>query len=303
MLSIFIFIVLIFQVNLSAQSSHELERLNFYPDVKAFMKAEYNYQLLRIETPQEPVSTKEVQDYTNIFTLTYAQYYKYFFLGIKGFYETASESAVKYGIPNTNQFQSQGLKEPELFILKRLRKGTDEKANIDFFISYAKSLGSREVGRSSANRLNGGDILNLALSHGLKDEEWEFKNSFHFSHHYSGEEDNTITQKNYKLGPYGLFTYLFSGQYAVSSRSFINAAVGIDYRSVQKISDGQSDKRELQTGTGSVFNLGFKRALNEWVLVEFLYAYRRNSYFVQNLENYDGLQTQHNFLLSFIQAF
>lgn len=303
MLSILSLIFFIFQVKLYAQTSHELERINFYPNAKAFVKAEYTYQLLHINTPQESVSTKEVHDYKNIFALTYAYHFNLFFLGVKNFYESASENVVKYGIPITNQYQSQGFKEPEFFLLSRLRKGSNKTANIDLLLSYAKSFGGKEVGRSSANRLNGGDVLNVSLSHGLIDEDWEFRNSFQFTHHYAGEEHNTIMLKRYELGPYALFTYLFSGQYAFSSFSFINAGVGIDYRSVQRISDGQNDKRELQAGTGSVFNLGFKRSLSEWILIEFLYSFRRNSYFVKNQENYDGLQTQHNFMLSLIQAF
>lgn len=303
MLRLFYLLLLIFQSQLQAQTSKELERINFYPNAKAYLRTDYSHQILRIDTPQKQINTKEVQNFSNIFSLTYAYKFKYLFLGVKNFYESASESAVKYGIPENNQYQSQGIKEPELFILTRLRKQKKDKANIDLYVSYVESFGSREIGESSANRLNGGNIFTINASHGLLDEEWEFRNSFQYVHFYKGEEHNNFTEKKYDLGGYGLLTYLFMGQYAVGSLSYLNTAIGIDYRSVQKISDRDSDKRELQAGTGTVLYLGYKRLLGTWTLAEFMYGIRRNSYFVKNTENYDGLQTQHTFLLSLIQAF
>lgn len=296
-------LVLFFHFNLPAQTTYELERINFYPKVSAYAKIDYTYQAHYISTPNNTLKSSEVRNYRNTFNTTYASRLKWMFLGATVSYEVASESAANYGIPSNERYSSQGLKEPEFFIKTRLRKQHNDKGNIDLYLSFSDSYGTREIGKSSANRLNGGNILTTRMTHGMHENEWEFSNNLDFTFFDEGEEQNDFANTKHDLGSYNIINYFFFAQYQVNPWLFLNSGIGIEYRTVQEISDSLGEKREIQEGTGSLFRLGAKRPLSEWSLVEFSYELRRSSYFVNGRSSFDGDSSQNSFLLSFIQGF
>ncbi|MCM2350562.1 MAG: hypothetical protein NDI69_11130 [Bacteriovoracaceae bacterium] len=303
MKSLLVSLLLFFHLNLQAQTRYELERINFYPKVKAYAKLEYFYQTLFITTPNNTLNSSEVRNYKNTFTTTYAYKLDWLFLGTTVSYEVATENAANYGIPSNERFSSQGFKEPAFFFKTRLRDQHNDKGNIDLYLSYSDSYGSREIGKSSANRLNGGNILTSRITHGIHEYEWEFCNNLEYSFLGKGEEQNDFTNIKHYLGSYNIISYFFLAQYQVNSWLFLNSGIGIEYRTVQEISDQLGEKREIQEGTGSLFRVGIKRPLSEWSLAEFSYELRRSSYFVNGISTFDGDSSQNSFLLSFIQGF
>lgn len=303
MKSILVSLFLFFHFSLQAQTSYELERINFYPKVKAYSKIDYSYQTYFISTPNNTLKSSEVRNYKNIFNTTYAYKLDWLFLGATIFYEVASESAANYGIPSKNRFSSQGFKEPAFFLNTRLREQYGDQGNIDLYVSFSDTYGTREIGKSSANRLNGGNTLTVKINHGMHEGEWEFSNNLEYTFFDEGEEQNDFTKIKHDLGSYNVFNYLFLAQYQVNPWLFLNSGIGIEYRTVQEISDRLGEKREIQEGTGSLFRLGAKRPLSEWSLVEFRYELRRSSYFVNGRTSFDGDSIQNSFFLSLIQGF
>lgn len=303
MRNLLIILSFILTSKLYAQATKELERINFYPKVNTFFRAEFIYQTLTITTPQNALNEKEIKNYQNSFSFTFGHKLRWFFLGLTALYEIASESAANYGLPSDNRYSSHDFRDPELFLNSRLLEQTNEHGNIDLYLSFSNSLGAREIGRSTANRLNGANIFVSEISHGMRQQAWEFKSSLKYTFLSEGQENNDFTQKEYKLGSYNTLTYFFMTQYQINAWLFINGGFGFEYRTVQKIKSSLDDKSEIQEGTGSIFRLGMKKPLNENSLVELNYQLKRTSYFVKGISNFDGDSLQNNLSLSYIKGF
>jgi hypothetical protein len=293
----------IFYQTLYAESDNGLVRINFYPKVKSYLIADYSYQNLHISTPKNAIDEKSVRNYRNILNLTYAFKFKPFFLGTHLSYEMASESAATYGIPSNERYNSQDFHQPSFFLNSRLREQASSTGNIDLYLSFAPRIGPREVGGSGSNRLSGKEKYQIRISHGLLEDDWEFKNSFEYSFFADGDEENSFTNKNYLLESYNLFRYSFTGQYEINPRLYLNASAAFEYRTIQKIYDRQDERREIQAGTGSIFRLGLKKSLSSWSVLEFSSELERYNYFVSGDTNLDGALTQWTHTLSFIQGF
>lgn len=293
----------LFISHLHAETQKGLERINFFPDVKAFARMDYQNQNLLITTPQNAVNDSEVRNNKNIFSGSYAHRLDNIFLGLKVSYEIVSESAANYGIPSVERQSSQGYSEPTFFLLSRLREQAGTTGNIDAYISYSDSWGAREAGGSTSNRLNGFNILTAAISHGLHEDEWEFRNALTYVFYDEGEEHNKFTNNNYQIGSFNFFRYSFTGQYEMNPWLFVNASAEFEYRTVQKISDKMGERREIQAGTGSIFRLGAKKPMNEWSVLEVSAELERYDYFVQGDTNFDGKATQVTYTISYVYGF
>ena len=285
-----------------AQSEKGLHRINFFPDVKAYFSASYHNRNLLITTPENAVNDSEVRNNQNLFSATYAYRFDQIFLGIIGAYEIASESAANFGIPDTERKSSQGYREPSLFLLHRLRKQSGTTGNIDLRLSFTDSWGAREVGGSTSNRLNGHNILNAEISHGMLEDLWEFKNQLAYMFIDEGEEKNDFVDMSFETGSFNVFEYSFTGQYELNPWLYINAAAAFEYRTVRKIY-GNMGRREIQAGTGSVFKLGVKRPLGEWSVIAADAQLKRYDYFVQGETNFDGKATETTLGISYLQGF
>ncbi|MBA2405094.1 MAG: hypothetical protein H0V66_10020 [Bdellovibrionales bacterium] len=288
-----------------ATPSRELERLNFFPNADAYLIAQYDHVRLNIETPFEEIQTKEVNNYYNLFTLTYAQHVsRKMFLGLRGTFEQSSENAASYGVPVRRRFTGMGFKEPEIFTQYRLRFQKEEKGLIDLYLGYSPLLGKREVGGSDAKRLNGRDILTIGLSHGLWEEEWEFKSALNFRFFGEGKEENSYAEGSFQLESYYMINFQFHTQYRINPKLYTFGSVGFNYTSIEVISGGTFGRREVQAGTGSLFELGLKRTLGDWSLLELSYNLHRYDYFVKGETfNLDGDAIQQQFTLALKQAF
>lgn len=273
-----------------------LERINFLPDTDAYTKVGYQYSFLHIETPKNTTMTKEVHNMRNLLFGEYAHRFgRKFFAGLRFFYEEASENAVSYGIPFPRRFTSHGVKEPELFFLYRLKEQTETSGLIDISLTFSPKGGKREIDRDNSNRLNARNILKLNLSHGMLEEDWEFKSAIGFNYFGRGVEENGEEGLDYTLESYREYSFDFTAQYRLSEWLYTNAGVGVIYRGTQDVFDENRARREIQAGTGSLFHLGLKKPLGEWSLVEFNYSLLRRDYFVKgvssNLEGEETLQT------------
>lgn len=298
-----LFFILIFSNPLFGES-HQLERLNFYPEVQAYARGYYQYEMLSITTPQERIMEKNIRNYKNVFYFEYAWKFPQFFLGVGGAYEIATESATNYGIASNRRYNSQDFKEPIVFMKTRLRDQKKDRGNIDLHISFSDNFGTREIGKSSANRSNGRNIFGLNLSHGFMEEDaWEFQNSLLYNFYDEGEEHDHFSDRRFSLGSYSILNYLFRGQYQVNEWAFLYAGFGIEYRTIQKIRDRTEGNREIQAGTGSVFTVGGKKPLSEWSVLEMFYEFKRFSYFVKGVENFDGVASQHSIGVQYIYGF
>lgn len=303
MKGLLVLLLIVFHSQTFARPDQGLERINFYPAVDAYAIGGYRYQHLDITTPKTSVDTNEVENYQNIFSLTYAYNFDWFFLGFKAAYEMATESAVISGVPSGEKFTSQGFKNTEYFLHTRFRKQKEDKGNIDGFFSFSDNISQKEVGESSSNRKSGRNIFQAVLSHGYIENEWEFKNSISWIFLDEGEEYNHFVQKEFDMRSYNMFTYKFTGQYAFNQWNYLNAFAGFRYRTVQKIANGASDKREIQAGTGSLFGFGYQKPLSSRSLVELIYELERYTYFVKGTENFDGEATQNSIELNLKKGF
>lgn len=298
-------IILSFPLQAQSQLKHQLERLNFFPEADAYTQFRYEYERLDIETPIETVMTKEVKNYTNSVVATYAHRFgRKYFIGVNGYFEQASENAVTYGIPLRRRFTSKGVREPELFTIYRLRHQREARGLIDLYFSYSPSIGKREIGGDDVSRFNGRDIMRLYLSHGLWEGEWEFKTALGLNYFGKGEEKNTFADRNFELENYYVLNFQFYGQYTVNSWLFTYASVGLNYTSLEIIREAKEPKREIQAGTGSIFELGFKKPLNRWSLIELGFQFNRYEYFVKgDTDNLDGEARRQRVWLSYRHAF
>lgn len=288
---------------LSAGTFQELHRLNFFPASQAYLRLDYTYQNLEIETPRILFNQSSVRNYLNIFDLSYAFNWRGTFFGTKLKYEVTSLSAANYGIASSKRYTAQGFGSPEFFFLSRLRPQTGETGNIDLFFSFTPGLGPREIGKRSAERFEGRDIFQFRLSHGLREESWEFRNQLGTRYFSEGKETNSFTENKYILRPYALFRYSFTGQYQARDWLYIFAGASFEYRTVQKIVSPTEDERKIQAGTGSIFNLGVKKPLDDWSVVELGVELERYSYFVVDESNFDGQATDAKYSVSFIRGF
>lgn len=300
---LFALITLLTSNFLPAAAQKGLERINFFPDVRAYARSEFQNENLLITTPQNAVNDSEVRNNRNIFSGSYAHRLNNVFLGLTLFYEIASESAANYGIPDVKREKSNGYREPMLFLLSRLREQKGTTGNIDAYIAFSDSWGAREVGGSTSNRLNGSNILTVRISHGMLEDRWEFKNAFIYVSYDEGEEHNKFTHTKYEIGSLNVFRYAFTGQYEVDPWLFLNASAEFEYRTVQKIFDRQGERREIQAGTGSIFRIGAKKPLSEWSVLEASAELKRYDYFVQGDTNFDGKATQTAYSIAYIHGF
>lgn len=291
-------------------SSHAADlgvhRLNFFPDADAWLRAEYSHRLLNITTPKEIADTKDVRNVYNLGEVSYAQRFaRKLFLGVKVGIEEASENGALYGIPLKRRFTSEGLTDPEIFGTYRLRHQKDDKGNLDLHLSLTPSPGNRKISTSSTNRFSGRNSVQLGLSHGFLDEAWEFRNAIHGTFLGAGREDNEfLGGMRFRLESSFTVDYTFSAQYASGKRTFVSGLLGINYRSSEISREKGGGKRELRSGTGSVFGASLKRIISDWSLLEGGYTLRRSEYFVKGEDvNLDGKLTSHEFSLAYLILF
>lgn len=294
-----------FSLIAQAQTQTEIERINFFPRSDAFAIARYHYEKLNIETPQTSVNTKAVNNYSNVLSVSYAQkVHRKLFLGITGEFEEASENAVVYGIPLRRRFNSFGPKEPIIFGIYRLREQEGTKGLVDFYASFAPDGGSREIGKDHSNRLRGRHLLHFILSHGMWEGDWEFQSSLDYLYWGEGEERNSFISRRFDLEDHYNLSFHFKAQYRVNEWLFASSSIGAVYHSTQTIIDKQMGRRQIQSGTGSVFEFSLKRPLSDWSLIELSYILKRNDYFVKSPDvNLDGDQKVQRFVLKMVHAF
>lgn len=301
----FTMLLFIHSLSSSAQTKTQLERINFFPKSDAFLRSSYTHQVHRINTPQTSLMTKEVNNHSNIFDLRYGhRFADRFFAGVSASFEEASENAVRYGIPLRRRFNSYGFKEPEVFALYRLVEQKGEKGLIDLFLSHSPKGGTRIVGFKNSSRINGRPVTKLGISHGLWEEEWEFKSEFQYQYFGEGLEKNGFTQNDYFLEVYQDLLFNFQAQYRLNPWLFVHATVGFVYHGTQDISDNRNDQREIQSGTGSFFKLGLTKPLSLWTMVAINYSQQRNDYFIKGTSlNLEGREKVQDFTLEMITAF
>jgi hypothetical protein len=287
------------------QLSKQLERLNFFPEASAYMDLGYEYQWLNIQTPQDSVLTKEVKNTFNILRVAYAQKFsENMFLGTRVFFEEASENGVNYGIPLRRRLNSAGFVEPEIFSTYRLRRQTPERGLVDFHASYSPKLGQREIGNQKATRLRGRSLLKAALSHGMWEDEWEFRTWLGLNYFGEGQERSKFSPSTFNLNSYLEGEFNFSTQYRLTPWLFIYGRIGIIYSGVETIKEENNDTREIKAGTGSWFELGLKKPINRWSLIELGYSIKRNEYFVKSLDaNLEGERIQQQLQMNYKMAF
>lgn len=296
----------LFAFKLKAQTSNELERLNFFPRSKAFALLQYKFQHLKIDTPKQTANTTEVNNYTNSFIADYA--YKLspsYFVGVSLAYEMSVENSLRYGIPLEEKFTGRGYKESEFFLLSRLREQGKNHGLIDLYLSYIDAYGAREVGNDqSSQRYYGRNIFKIRLSHGMFEDDWEFRTSFLYTYYDEGEEYNKFTDQNYDIDSLKNFEFNFGAQYRLKERLYAYGSIGVAYRGTETITNRNLDKREIQAGTGSIFNLGLKQNLTQWTLIQIQGNYLRSEYFVKGVgTNLDGTSEVFEGSLALIQAF
>lgn len=282
-----------------------LERINFLPDTDAYARVGFRYSYLDIETPKNETKTKEVSNISNLLSGEYAHRFgRKFFAGLRFFYEEASENSVSYGIPFSRRFTSHGVKEPEIFLKYRLKEQTETSGLYDFYFAFSPKVGSREIDKDNSNRLNARNILRFILSHGLHEEDWEFKSSLGFNYYGRGIEENGDQGMEFTLEAYRELFFDFSAQYAASDWFLLNAGVGVIYRATQDVYDENRARREIQAGTGSIFHLGAKKPLGPWSVVEMEYKLLRRDYFVKGTStNLEGDETLQSLEIAYTMAF
>lgn len=301
-----ILILFLFSSFLHAQTSSELERLNFFPRVRSFAVLGYGYTTKVIEAPASAVESRKVNDRINNLNLSYAySFWNRTFLGLTIGAEEARESGVQYGIATTRRYNSSGFKDPELFFLWRLQEQGKKRGIIDVKVNFLQGLGAREVCCSSSNRLEGGNVYSLELSHGKWEDEWEFKTSLGVSAYGKGEEHNDFTKKNYSLDSGQVARFMFQAQHRLKHQYFVYAGIGAEYSTERKIyeSGPEGEKREIQGGTGSIFRGGLKFSFSNKVLLSAGYELKRSDYFVKSGTNFDGDLTLHRFQSSLSYGF
>lgn len=298
-------ILVLFTTQIYAQTKTQIERINFFPEADAFAKFSYQYERLRIDTPQNTVMAKEVKNYKNTLSASYGhRFTRNLIAGLSLFLEEASENVVYYGIPLKRRFSSVGPKEPELFMIYRLRRQEEDKGLIDLYSSFSPKGHNREIGNKQAARWNGRNIFNIGLSHGMWEEEWEFRSSLEYIYYAEGQEKNDFANESYTLENYSDVIFNFKTQYRYSRWLFFFGTFGVEYHTTQKIKQPGNAEREIQAGTGSVFQLGVKKPLGDWSVLELNYVLKRNDYFVKaTANNLEGESAQERFTLSLTSSF
>ncbi len=298
-------LILFIPAKLLAQTKTQIERINFFPEADAFGVFTYQYEKLNIDTPQNSVMAKAVNNYKNLLGFTYGHRFgRKIFLGVNAFVEEASENVVFYGIPLKRRFTSIGPREPEVFMKYRLREQQTDKGLVDLYLSFSPTMSPREIGNKYAARWNGRNIFHAVLSHGMWEEEWEFRTLLEYVYYGEGEENNKTTDEKFILENYNDFLFNFKTQYRISQWLFVFGAVGIEYHGSQDIIQKGGSERQIQAGTGSVFELGIKKPLSEWSVVDLSYTLKRNDYFVKaTANNLEGDLKQERATLSFSTAF
>lgn len=274
-------------------ASRGIERINFFPEADAFLRAGYSHSQLNIETPRTTVNTKELNNIYNLFTATYAhRAARKWFLGVTLAAEEASENAAFYGLPLRRRSTSSGLMNPGLFSLYRLRHQKGDRGNIDFFIEVSPNLGPRKISRTSSNRFSGKNRLDVGLSHGFLEEKWEFKNELGYTFFAAGKEQNRFLDSTFEVENFFHVQYKFTTQYALKEKLHVFLSLGIFYRSNERIREKSGEMRELKSGTGSDMGLGLKHSLSAWTMIELSYRIQRTEYFLKT----DQFSLDGNFL-------
>jgi hypothetical protein len=287
----FILILFISFFSLSSQAleSYDLQRINFLPETTSYADLSYRYSFRSIEAPTSQINTKELKETANLINFTYGHKVQpRTLLGLNLAYEESSESGVRYGVATSRRFSSQGLVNPELFVIHRLRSQKKTRGLIDLKALFSKGMHRREIGTNTASQFQSRDNFSLALSHGLLENQWEFRSSLKFSYFGEGAEKNVFTNSKAELGPYAEYLFDFTTQYEISSQWYVNAMAGFLYRSSQNIQEDNGLNRELQAGTGSIFGVGAKYLMASATVISLDYSVYRNDYFVLSSINFDG---------------
>ena len=298
-------LLLILPLQLLAQTKTHIERINFFPEADAFAVFGYQYEKLNIDTPQNSVMAKEVNNYKNLLSFSYGHRFgRKIFAGLNAYVEEASENVVFYGIPLKRRFTSIGPREPELFVIYRLREQQTDKGLVDLYLSYSPKMNAREIGNKYAARWNGRDILHAAISHGMWEGRWEFRSSLEYIYYGTGEEKNNFSKEEFVLENYNDLIFNFKTQYRINRWLFVFGTIGVEYHAPQDINQKGGTERQIQAGTGSVFQFGLKKPLSEWSVAELSYTIKRNDYFVKSTaNNLEGDSRLERAALSFTTAF
>lgn len=189
-------------------------------------------------------------------------------------------------------------------MIYRLRSQKGTKGLVDFFLNFSPRGGQRQIGVENANRLNGRNILRGGLSHGMWEEEWEFRSSFEYAYYGRGEEQNGFTDRKYSLEDFDDFSFKFEAQYRLNPWLFLFASVEVEYTSSQRIvGKEEGEDREIQAGTGSIVHLGLKKPLSERHILGVGYILHRRDYFVRGESNLNGDLKDESFQLFLVSAF
>jgi hypothetical protein len=289
-----------------AQAGHdpELERLNFFPRSQAFLAASLIQRNHLIESA--PYSTNRRNLHENSQTTMLEAGYRLgpaLILGAGFLFERAREGGFRHGVPELENFRAQGFAGGNIFGIWRLREQTEQRGLIDLQMSFFPGLGPRTIG-IDANRLSGRSSLTLVASHGFLEEVWEFRTSIGSSRQFQGELKDASVDRTYALAAATSFWFSFSFQREIARFWYVDGATGFRYRTDQNLRGVVGDRRELQSGTSSQFDLGLKKKLSSHKLLRLGYSFERGDIFVRtNSNNFDGRWLSHAADLSLILGF
>lgn len=302
MKAIFSILLLTSFLNANAKT---IERLNLFPDAKSFAAVKYEYRRTHIESPRRTLNTKDIHDFSNTLTLSYA--YKFFekaFIGITVPTESAVESGVRYGMPVSGKYTSTGFKQPEFFSYIKLREETEERGLIYLTLEGSPSIGISRTGKSDGNRLQGKNFLRTQIYHGSLEKPWEFQTALKYEYYGPGEEKNTFSGDRIKQSSYNDFLLSFSTQYEINEKYYILGSIGFIYRGNREMHVQGGEDREIQAGTGSRFQLAGKYVHDSKNLLVLSNEIERNDYFVKgDTGNFDGYATFYGVSLTYLRLF
>lgn len=284
----------------------ELERLNFFPRSTAFVEGNYSYMTEKIKSKNEDTSGSTIREYTNAAGLRAGVHLNEKIIGGGFFtYENSIESGLRYGKDDLGRSSSVGFTNPGVFALWRIREQEKDKGIVDVYSFFRPYTGSRRIGEDDSNRKSGRYIFHTRLSHGLHEDDWEFRTSLSFTVNGEGTENNLLEREKSWLSGFNQYQFFFEAQYHVTDATWLLGGAGFTYTDNENITNSQTKiTREVQSGTASIFDFGLKRLLRDDYLVKLIYSLSRSDYFVSAVDNnFDGDRKRQTFTFSLIKSF
>jgi hypothetical protein len=284
MMNLFFIFFIIHEIFVSKVQAANVQRINYFPEQFIEMSFSYEQQQKSTISPSDKIvwNQSELQKYSASYGLKMT---KYILLGSELEAESFSGIDLMRGNFDDQESKANGLSKLRLWSIFRLREQKGETSLWDWFLSFSPRLGEAKVNTHGENRFTGGQGFLTGFANGYLILPWEFRFSIFFER-FSQREVQSYNEE-LAISPYYKYGFSFQTQYSFSQLNHLLFEVSVFQESIQSFQTNSMVK-DLQLGSRSKFDLGYKRMITPSQLIFFGLSTSVGEYYIKNQQSVEG---------------